>query len=141
MKKLFAGLLLAALAAGASAQAQNAVNVTLDHGAVWQTVKIGDTTQGFLQIHNSGTAPDVLTAWDCSIADKTALLGVDGKALQSLTIPPGQTVIFSQSGPHLLLQRTRDTVDFGSVVPCSFTFQNAGDIGGYLNATTAPGAP
>ena len=38
-----------------------------------------------------------------------------------------------------MLQQTRDAVVFGSVVPCDFTFQNAGDVAVYLNAVTAPG--
>jgi len=122
-------------------QARAAMNVTLDNGSVWQTSKAGDTSQGFLEIHNSGNAADILTAWDCTIADSTDLVGADGKKLTSLTIPAGQTVTFTEAGPHLILRKTRYTIDYGSVVPCSFTFQASGDIGGYLNAVPAPVAP
>jgi len=127
-----AALILAPEAASA------AIDVTVDHGSVYQTVKLGDTTQGFIEIHNAGNDADVLTAWDCSIADTTALVDGSGKALTSLTIPAGATVTLAPNGPHLLLENTHYTVDYGSNVPCSLTFQDAGLIGGYLNAVPAP---
>jgi copper(I)-binding protein len=138
MKKFLSTALLTAFVLASPGIAMAEIDVTLDHGAVWQTKKIGDTTQGFLQIHNTGSTADVLTGFDCSVANATLLVGADGKTLQSLTIPPGQVVTLAENGPHLLLQDMHYTVDYGSVVPCSFTFQNAGDIGGYLNAVAAP---
>jgi len=113
-------------------------DVTLDHGSVWQTKKVGATTQGFLEVHNSGAADDVLTAWDCPIAGETDLVDAAGKPLQSLTIPAGKTVSLAQNGPHLVLQNLHYTVDFGSVLPCAFTFENAGYLGGFLNEVPAP---
>ncbi|HQT46301.1 MAG: hypothetical protein B7X08_05780 [Acidocella sp. 20-63-7] len=115
-----------------------AIGVNADHGAVWQTTKIGETTQGFLEIHNNGTASDVLTGWDCPVAGATTLVDGAGKALTSLTIQPGQSVTLSANGPHLVLQSTHFTVDYGSLVPCSLTFRDAGDVGVYLNAVPAP---
>ena len=114
------------------------IDVTLDHGSVWQTNKKGVQTEGFLRIHNTGSVADVLTAADCSIAGSTELVGADGKALDSLDIPAGQTVTLSLAGPHLLLKNLRYTVDYGSILPCAFTFQQAGDLLGYLNAKPAP---
>jgi copper(I)-binding protein len=138
MKKFLSTVLLATFVLASPGMALAQIDVTLDNGGVWQTKKIGDTTQGFLEIHNTGGTADVLTGFDCSIADATLLVGADGKTLQSLAIPPGQVVTLAANGPHLLLRNTHYTVDYGSVVPCSFTFQNAGDIGGYLNAVAAP---
>jgi copper(I)-binding protein len=138
MKKILNIAVLTALVLASPGIAQAEIDVTLDHGAVWQTKKTDNTTQGFLQIHNTSDTADVLTGFDCSIADASLLVGVDGKTLQSLTIPPGQVVTLAANGPHLLLRNMHYTVDSGSVVPCSFTFQNAGDIGGYLNAIAAP---
>lgn len=101
--------------------------------------KAGETVPGFVDIHNTGGSADVLTGWTCSIARATALVGGDGKPLGELTIPAGQTVTLSASGPHLMLQSARDAVVLGGVVPCAFTFQNAGDVAVYLNAVAAPG--
>ena len=114
------------------------IDLTLDHGSVWQTRKVGVRTEGFLQIHNTGSVADVLTAANCSVAGSTALVGADGEELDSLDIPAGQTVTLSLTGPHLLLKHLRYTVDYGSILPCAFTFQQAGDMLGYLNATPAP---
>ncbi|MBB5374068.1 copper chaperone PCu(A)C [Acidocella aromatica] len=114
------------------------IDVTLDHGSVWQTKKVNVRTEGFIQIHNKGNAVDVLTGANCSIAGSTELVGADGKDLDSLTIQPGQTLTLSADGPHLLMRHLSYTVDYGSILPCSFTFQEAGDLLGYLNATPAP---
>jgi periplasmic copper chaperone A len=139
MKIFFGTCLLSAMVLGSPGLALAGIDLTVDHGAVWQTAKTGETTQGFLKIHNAGDSADVLTGWTCSIASATSLVGRDGKALTTLTIPPGQTVTLTPTGLHLMLQQTRDAVVFGSVVPCDFTFQNAGDVAVYLNAVTAPG--
>ncbi len=140
MKNFGAWLLAVSLLAAAFSvpgTASAAGGVTVDHGAVEQTRKAGETTQAGVSIHNAGGSADVLTGWACSIAQATALVGGDGKALQALTIPPRQTVTLRASGPHLLLRGVRDAVVSGSVIPCDFTFQNAGDVAVYLNAVPA----
>ncbi len=131
-------VMFAAVLALCAAPALAAVDITADHGAVWQTSKIGEDTQGFLQIHNAGTAPDTLTGWDCTIATATALVDAVGKPVTSLTIPAGQTVSLTPSGLHFSLQNTHETVDFGSIVPCALTFAQAGQVGIYLNAVAHP---
>ncbi len=113
-------------------------DISLDHGAVWQTKKTSEPTQGFIAIHNTGDAPDILTGWSCSIAATTSLVGADGKPLQNLIIPSGQTVTLSPKGPHLLLKNLSYSVTNGSILPCAFTFQEVGQIGGYLNSEPAP---
>lgn len=136
MKLLPLFLALPLLAGPGLARAE--INIVLDHGAVWQARKIGAQTEGFLQIHNKGGAADILTGANCSIADSTELVDGQGHALPSLTIPAGQTVTLSPSGPHLLLHHLRYTVESGSILPCAFTFAEAGDMLGYLNAIPAP---
>ena len=112
--------------------------LTLDHGAVWQTAKNGQDTQGFLQIHNTGNAPDTLTSADCTIAARTSLVDAGGNPLQSLAIPPGQTVTLSSSGPHLLIQDAHYPVAKNGILPCAFTFTQSGSLIGYLNAVPPP---
>jgi copper(I)-binding protein len=112
--------------------------ITADHGTVWQTKKVGDLTQGFLQIRNDAATPDTLTAWACPLADTTELAGADGKTLRNLQIPANQTVTLAADGPHLVLHSTHFTVDRGSAVPCTLTFQNEGVIAVLLYAEPAP---
>jgi copper(I)-binding protein len=133
MRLFFAASLLTALSFAGAAWA--AGDLTVDHGAVPQTKKIGETAPGFLTIHNNADSADVLTAWNCPIADTTDLVGGNGQALQSLTIPAGQTVTLGANGPHLMLRNIHDTINYGSVVPCALTFQQAGDVAVYLNAS------
>ncbi len=137
MKKILQSLLIGLPMLGLCGNALASMDISLDHGAVWQTKKAGNSTEGFLQIHNDASQADVLTGWSCPLGD-TELVGANGQALQNLRIPARQTVVLSATGLHLLLEHTKDSVDFGSVVPCSFTFQNAGEIGGYLNAVSSP---
>jgi copper(I)-binding protein len=112
--------------------------LTLDHGTVWQTSKDGLDTEGFIQIHNTGDAPDTLTAVDCTIAASTALVDAGGAPLQSLAIPPGQTVILSAKGPHLILAGARYKIAHDGILPCAFSFTVSDDLVGYLNAVARP---
>jgi copper(I)-binding protein len=112
--------------------------LTLDHGTVWQTKKGGQDTQAFVEIHNSGDAPDTLTGANCTIAASTELVDASGNPLQSLAIPPGQTVTLSAAGPHLLIKGARYQILRNGILPCAFTFDDSGDLIGYLNAVAAP---
>jgi copper(I)-binding protein len=112
--------------------------LTLDHGAVWQTTKDGEDTQGFVEIHNTGDMPDTLTSANCSIAASTVLVDAGGAPLQSLAIPPGQTVTLSSTGPHLLIKAARYKVAKDGILPCAFNFAQSGDLVGYLNALPRP---
>ena len=114
------------------------VNVRVDHGSVWQTLGKQNTTEGFIQFHNDGDTQDVLTAWSCPDADNTVLMGKDGKALTQLVIPPKQTVTLAPGGIYLALSGLHYDVKRGSILPCAFTFNVAGQIGGFLNETNRP---
>jgi copper(I)-binding protein len=112
--------------------------LTLDHGSTWQTSKDGEDTQGFIEIHNTGDMPDMLTGAKCTIAASTVLVDVGGAPLQSLQILPGQTVTLSNTGPHLLIKAARYRVAKNGILPCSFRFAQSGDLVGYLNAVPPP---
>ena len=113
------------------------MDVTAHQGKVFQTSKAGDSTQGFVEIQNAGSA-DTLNAVECPIADSTSVVDGSGKSIPSLPIPAGQTTVLSQSGPHLLLQSTHFSVQYGGMIPCSLTFANAGTVSVFLYATPAP---
>ncbi len=121
MNGLGAMLVLAAVVMPASVAA-----VTTMHGRVMQTSKAGIDTSAYIEIENSGSIPDVLTAATCSIA-VTQLVDRAGQKVTALPIPPGRTRL-SASGPHILLRAPRYSIDYGSVLPCSLTFQNAGEL-------------
>ena len=112
--------------------------LTLDHGSVWLTRQDGQDTQGFVQIHNTGDAPDTLTGAKCTIADSTTLVDAKGNPLPSLDIAAGQTLTLSATGPHLLIKNARYRIQKDGILPCAFTFASSGDLIGYLNAVPPP---
>jgi copper(I)-binding protein len=112
-------------------------DVTAHHGTVYQTSDAGTPTQGFLEIQNVGAA-DQLTGANCPIADATSLVGPDGKPIESVAIPARQDVFLTANGPHLLLQNTHFSVQYGGIIPCSLTFASAGTVSVFLYATPAP---
>ncbi len=128
-------LLAASLITGPSGP--SSIDISANHGTVYQTHKEGDPTQGFLQIHNTG-ADDMLTGVNCPIADTSSLVGPDNQPITNLGIPAKQDVVLAPNGPHILLQSTHFSVQFGSIVPCSLTFRDAGVVSVYLYAQPAP---
>lgn len=134
LRRLALALNLALPAAPAFADA----TLTLDHGSVWLTQNAGQDSQGFVQIHNTGDAPDTLTGAKCTIAYSTVLVDAKGVPLPSLEIPAGQTVTLSSTGPHLLIQAARYRIQKDGILPCAFTFSSSGDLIGYLNAVPRP---
>jgi copper(I)-binding protein len=135
-------LLVATVVTGAIASGpvsgSPAVPIVAHHGKVYQTNKAGVDTQGFVEIDNAGSSADTLTNAKCPLANTTSIVGADGNAINSLVIAPGQNLTLTANGPHLLLQSTHFTVDHGGAVPCSLTFQNAGEISVYLYSIPAP---
>lgn len=125
-----------AFAAGASVPA--GPSITLNHGMVWRTKAPGVTTQGFLQIHNTGDTADTLTGANCTIAASTTLVDKNGKVLRGLEIPPGKTVTLSPDGPHLVIADVRYRVKKDGILPCAINFASSGTLVGYLNAISAP---
>ncbi len=135
---LLAAPLLLGAASAFAATTTPVMNIRVDHGTVWQAIGKQNSTQGFIQIHNDGSTPDVLNAWSCPDADTTVLMGKDGKALTQLVIPAQQTVTLAPGGIYLALSGLHYPVERGSILPCDFTFNIAGDVGGFLNEVKRP---
>ncbi|MDE1896442.1 MAG: copper chaperone PCu(A)C [Rhodospirillales bacterium] len=134
---LAAPLLLGAAPAFA-ATTTPVLNIRVDHGSVWQAEGKQNSTEGFIQIHNDGPTQDVLSAWSCPDADSTVLMGKDGKKLTQLVIPAKQTVTLAPGGMYLALNSLHYDVERGSILPCAFTFDEAGAVGGFLNEVKRP---
>jgi copper(I)-binding protein len=141
MKRLFAFTLLLLLPAGAGAQTpgdpdRGAIATTA--GVIYMNKAAGDPTMGFFSIVNTGSETDTLTSVSCLVADTTALVDTNGKALARLAVPAGQTVSMSAKGPHLVLQATHFVIGKISTVPCTASFANAGAIQVFLYAASPP---
>lgn len=112
-------------------------DITAHHGAVYQTSKAGDVTEGFVQIVNTGAA-DTLTGANCPLADTTSLVDAKGQPVPSLAIPAHTTVTLGPDADHIALVSTHFAVAYGAVVPCSLNFTGAGTVSVFLYATAAP---
>jgi len=137
MKFLKSAVLLAVAISPAAAATSPTTTIVAHHGTVYQTDKPGDETEGFFEVDNTGAA-DTLVAVNCPIADTTQIIGTDSKPINSVAIPALQNVSLTASGPHLLLQGTHFSVQYGSIVPCSVTFTNAGTLSIFLYAMPKP---
>jgi copper(I)-binding protein len=138
MNILLISLLLAAATGESFApDIPSSQNIAAHRGTIYQTTKSGQPTEGFMEIVNTGPA-DTLTAADCPLADSTSLVGANDQPITNLAIPANQNLALTPGGPHLLLQSPHFLVEFGSVVPCTVTFANAGRVSIYLFATKHP---
>lgn len=141
MKRLLLPLLVVGLVGSAAAQPETTtpiINIRVDHGAVWKTTDKQTNTEGFIQIHNDGTTDDALISVSCPNAARTQLLAANGSALKTLLIPAGHTVTLAPGGMLLRLDNLHYPVERGSIMPCAFVFEQAGQIGGFLNEVKRP---
>jgi copper(I)-binding protein len=137
MSSLLAAALLATTVITTPESGLAPLSIVAHHGAIYQTDKAGDPTQAFMEIDNTG-GPDALVEASCPIADTTSIVGPDGKPLANLAIPAGQNVTLRANGPHLLLQATHFSVQYGGIIPCSLTFTKAGTMSIFLYAEKGP---
>ena len=91
---------------------------------------------GFVQIMNTGSDTDRLTAVASDVAKKTEIHEMavtDGvmkmRELEAgIEIPAGQTVTLKPGGLHIMFMGLNQSFEAGSVVPVVLTFEKAGDV-------------
>lgn len=95
-------------------------------------VKIG---AAYLTLTNRGAAPDRLISARSDVAERVELhtnLSTDGmmqmRPLDSVVLPPGQSVRFEPSGLHLMLINLKAPLQEGSEFALQITFERAGTI-------------
>ncbi|WP_049723653.1 copper chaperone PCu(A)C [Gilvimarinus polysaccharolyticus] len=83
----------------------------------------------FLRLTNTGAAPLTLVGVSTSAAAKAQLHShtkVDGmmrmRPLESLSIAPGQTLVFESGGNHIMLLDVQRTLTSGDIVALTFEF-------------------
>lgn len=131
--KMSLGLVTALLMVSATAFADpNGIEVT----QVWDRATPGNVKTGaiYLTITNKGTTPDTLEGQASSPvaaqADVHEMKMVNNvmemRPVPSLTIPPGQSVVFEPSGYHVMLTGLKAPLKEGQSVPLTLTFAHAG---------------
>ncbi|MDD2876225.1 MAG: copper chaperone PCu(A)C [Acidiphilium sp.] len=107
--------------------------ITVGHGWTYLSTADGKSTPAYFTIHNAGSTPDTLVSTSCPVAHHTVLLDPSGKTLGAITINPGQTIMFSPSGTHLMLEQNRFRFYAHAMIPCSVDFLSAGKLIIYLH--------
>lgn len=104
-----------------------------------------DHADMFFTIENAGGADDRLYAVKAGIADNAILQGNaesevaagNEKAIMGLLIPAGETVEFSEDGPHVELEEVKKVLAEGDAFPVMLFFEQAGRV--KVNVTVGEG--
>ena len=96
---------------------------------------VSKTTAAFMRIRNEGDEPDRLIGVTTSIAERAEIhetvmdKGVMRmRRVESLTIPPGRTVVLKPMGKHIMIIGLKESVDQVGKVRIVLVFEKSGRI-------------
>jgi copper(I)-binding protein len=129
--------LLATFALSPLAHAQSVPSplpgVSVDHGWIRASNKIGIAAGGYFTLTNTANQPDQLISAQCPVARKTEMVSADGTRLTTLTIPPHTTLVLDLKSAHLQLIGTRFRLYHTATIPCGLSFSETGSVMLYLH--------
>ncbi|MCQ8242355.1 copper chaperone PCu(A)C [Rhizosaccharibacter radicis] len=124
------GVLAAASASEAAPTAASTAGIELSRP--WARATVTDTGVAFLSIHNAGPA-DRLEGVSTPVAARAGLHEMsmsngmmEMRALPSLSIPAGATVVLSPDDRHIMLEGLNRRLRRGDNFPLKLRFQHAG---------------
>lgn len=100
----------------------------------WARARVPTARAGgaYVTLTNTGAAPDALIAAASPVADVVEIhthRHVDGvmrmEQVESVPLPPGETVTFQPGGLHIMLIGLREPLTEGKTFPVTLTFQTA----------------
>jgi copper(I)-binding protein len=103
----------------------------------WARATPGTSTIGaaYMGLTNRGTVPDRLIGAQTPVAERAEIhttMSQDGmmqmRPVDSVALPPGQTVRFEPSGLHFMLVNLKAPLKEGSEFPLQITFEHAGTL-------------
>ena len=129
-------LLLAALAFGASAFAQQAGSLQITGTWARATPKGAQVGGGYFKITNNGSAPDRLLGGSSPVAGKFELhemsMGGGVAKMRELTsgleIKPGETVELKPGGSHVMFVGLKRPLERGKPFTATLQFEKAGEV-------------
>jgi periplasmic copper chaperone A len=129
-------LLLAALAFGASAFAQQAGSLQITGTWARATPKGAQVGGGYFKITNNGSAPDRLLGGSSPVAGKFELhemsMGGGVAKMRELTsgleIKPGETVELKPGGSHVMFVGLKRPLERGKPFTATLQFEKAGKV-------------
>lgn len=131
---LLAALLLAPLAA--PAHEIQAGDLEIIHPAIPRPPAGAPTGVAYMVLTNHGDTAERLLAVEIAVADRAGLhrteVSADGVArmvaVDSLEIPPGETIVLEPGGLHLMLYGLKGELSEGEMVPARLIFERAGAV-------------
>jgi periplasmic copper chaperone A len=123
-------------------------DITVD--GAWARPTVGQSKQGviYLSITNAGTEADRLTGASTPAAASAELhtVAIEGgmmkmRAVEAITIPPGETVTLAPGGDHIMLMSLVAPLRKGSSIALTLSFETAGDLDLPVPVQDAPPAP
>jgi copper(I)-binding protein len=135
-------IVVAALAFGGTASAQNAGVGSLEVRDAWVRESVGPakTAAGYLELHNGGTEPVSITGASSGAAMRLELHTTirDGdvmrmRPLTTIDVAPGETVALEPGGKHIMFMGVKETLRVGNRVDLTLTLSDGRTV-----AVTAP---
>jgi copper(I)-binding protein len=134
LTKTLCALALAAVALAAAAHSYTAGTLKIAHPWSRATVP-GQPGGGFLKIENTGKTADRLLGGSTPVAERVELhtMAMDGNVMrmrevQSIDLPPGQTVALEPGRLHLMLMGLKAPLKADTKVPLTLKFEKAGEV-------------
>ena len=129
-------ILIAALVAAPTAFAETITvgDMTIDTPVARETPKGARAGAGYFSLTNSGSQPERLLAViaDFPRVEIHETVMEDGIArmqqIEALRIAPGETVSLEPGGKHVMFMGLSQTLDVGSAIPATLSFERAGDV-------------
>ena len=129
-------LILAALAFGASAFAQQAGGLQITGTWARATPKGAQVGGGYLKVTNNGSTPDRLLGGSSPIAGKFELheMSMSGgvakmrELTNGLEIKPGETIELKPGGNHVMFVGLRQPLERGKPFSATLQFEKAGKV-------------
>jgi copper(I)-binding protein len=132
---LLVATVLLAIAGKAPAHDFTAGAIEVGHPFARATPPAARTGAGYFTLTNTGTTEDRLVAVTGEVAQRIEVHATsltDGvarmRAVESIAIPPGETVQLAPGGMHLMLMGLRHPLVEGERVPIVLSFEKAGEV-------------
>ena len=129
-------LILAALAFGAGALAQQAGSLKITGAWARATPKGAQVGGGYLKITNTGNAPDRLLSGSSPVAGKFELheMSISGgvakmrELANGVEIKPGETIELKPGGSHVMFVGLKQPLERGKPFTAMLQFEKAGKV-------------
>ena len=127
--------IMLALASPALAHEKTVGDLEISHASIPDPTPLAMSAAGYMAISNNGETPEELIGVRTPFAKSAKVHEtiMDGdvammRAIDGLTIPPGETVNLEPGGLHVMFMGLTGPADAGDMIPATLIFRNAGDV-------------